>query len=77
MYLFIGVATAIEFTVFETFVQITNKLNFPKEMELMASGFWLHGRYGELNDLHTYRICQNKDTDRPKFCKNGLSAKNV
>jgi len=39
MYLFIGVATAIEFTVFETFVQITNKLNFSKEMELMASGF--------------------------------------
>jgi hypothetical protein len=32
MYLFIGVATAIEFTVFETFVQITNKLNFPKEI---------------------------------------------
>lgn len=30
MYLFIGVATAIEFTVFETFVQITNKLNFTK-----------------------------------------------
>jgi hypothetical protein len=39
MYLFIGIATAIEFTVFETFVQITNQLNFPKEAELMASGF--------------------------------------
>ena len=39
MYLFIGVATAIEFTIFETFMQISNQIKFSKEVELMASGF--------------------------------------
>jgi len=38
MYLFIGVATALEFTVFETFLEITSKFNIPKEAQLMASG---------------------------------------
>lgn len=30
MYLFIGVATALEFTVFETFLEITSKFSLPK-----------------------------------------------
>lgn len=39
MYLFIGAATALEFTVFETFLEITSKFNIPKEAQLMTSGF--------------------------------------
>ncbi len=39
MYLFIGFATALEFTVFETFFQILGTFNIPKEMQLMGSGF--------------------------------------
>lgn len=39
MYLFIGAATALEFTVFETFLEITSKFNIPKEAQLMSSGF--------------------------------------
>lgn len=38
MYLFIGIATALEFTVFETFFQVMNSFNIPKEAQLMSSG---------------------------------------
>lgn len=39
MYLFIGVATALEFTVFETFFHIMGNFQISKEAQLMASGF--------------------------------------
>lgn len=39
IYLFIGVATAIEFTVFETIYDLMSNLKIPKEAQLMASGF--------------------------------------
>jgi hypothetical protein len=39
MYLFIGLATALEFTIFETFFQIMNNTLLSKEAQLMSSGF--------------------------------------
>ena len=39
MYLFFGLATALEFTVFETAIQIADKFKMPREADLFAGGF--------------------------------------